>query len=466
MVRFLDVFKPIARVIPEVRTPKRRTSIGEKLIWTAFALIAYLVMSEIPLYGVGVGYDPFGAWRVIFASNRGTLTELGIIPIVDAGLILQMLAGSGLIAIDLSRTEDRALFSSAMKAMALIITVVIAFGYTMMGAYGAIPLNISIIVFAQLVGAELVIIMLDEMLQKGWGLGSGISLFILAGVCRTIWWNCFSPIAVEGGFALGVLVAFFQSLMAGNVGAVLYRGTLPDAVGLLSTAIIFSIIIYLESVRTELPVSHTRFRGVRGTYPIKLMYISVIPVIFAGMLFFDYTMIAQILWTRAGEQTGILWSIIGQFEYTGDALVPVAGLAYYMTGPRSIAEVALDPVRAAMYAALMIGGCALFAKLWVNIGGVGPSDVARQLIDAGMFFPGFRRSERVGEWVLQRYIPTIAILGGLIIGAIAALSDFFGVFGSGTGILLAIEIAYQYYGTLTRERALDMYPGLGAFLGR
>ncbi|HDM45036.1 MAG TPA: preprotein translocase subunit SecY, partial [Candidatus Bathyarchaeota archaeon] len=52
-------------------------------------------MGEIPLYGIGRGgVDPFMYLRVIFASRRGTLLELGIGPIVTAGLILQLLAGA------------------------------------------------------------------------------------------------------------------------------------------------------------------------------------------------------------------------------------------------------------------------------------------------------------------------------------------------------------------------------------
>ena len=99
--KFLKAFQPIVRFIPEIRAPQRRVSFTEKLLWTATALIIYLAMSEIPLYGLGKGEDIL-FYRVIFASSKGTLMELGIGPIVTAGLILQLLAASGFIDVDFS----------------------------------------------------------------------------------------------------------------------------------------------------------------------------------------------------------------------------------------------------------------------------------------------------------------------------------------------------------------------------
>ena len=55
------------------------------------------------------GSDPFYWARVIMASNRGTCMELGISPIVTAGLVMQLLAGSKLIDVDNSVKADREL---------------------------------------------------------------------------------------------------------------------------------------------------------------------------------------------------------------------------------------------------------------------------------------------------------------------------------------------------------------------
>ncbi len=91
--------------------------------------------------------------------------------------------------------------------------------------------------------------------------------------------------------------------------------------------------------------------------------------------------------------------------------------------------------------------------------------MAKQLVDSGMQIPGFRRSQRPVEMILKRYIPVVAVLGGVIVGLIASVADFFGVFGSGMGVLLSVGILYQYYQLLMQERVAEMYPALRGLLG-
>jgi protein transport protein SEC61 subunit alpha len=123
--RFLNLFKPLGRILPEIKVPERKVKFNEKIFWTALVLVVYLVMSEVPLFGITSDVsDQFGALRVIFASNRGTLMELGIGPIVTAGLILQLLAGSSIINCDMSKPEDRGLFTVASKFLSIILTAV------------------------------------------------------------------------------------------------------------------------------------------------------------------------------------------------------------------------------------------------------------------------------------------------------------------------------------------------------
>ena len=107
---------------------------------------------------------------------------------------------------------------------------------------------------------------------------------------------------------------------------------------------------------------------------------------------------------------------------------------------------------------ILVAFCAVFSLIWLEVGGLGPSKVAQQLMDSGMQIPGYRRSGRPIESVLKRYIPVVTVLGGIIVGLVAACADFFGTFGTGTGILLSVGIIYQYYELLMQERAAEMYP--------
>ena len=468
--RFLSLFGPLSRFLPEVNSPTRKVSFNEKLFWTAMALIIYLVMSEIALYNVGGGGWDLQNLRMIFASTRGTLTELGIGPIVTGGLILQLLIGSNIINADLGNTEDRALFTAATKVFSIVLTGVQAGAYLIGGVYGSLTLVTTLIVFIQLLIAGIVLMLLDEMMQKGWGIGSGISLFILAGVAKGIMWDSFGITAtVADGKTYGAFIALGQTILGGEpLANAFFRydssgalTTLPTMLGLIATIAVFVIVIYMEGVRVELPIAHANYRGFRGKYPIKLLYVSNLPVIFASALFANVYVFAQLL--QSQFPNNFLVNILGTFGGEGGA--PIGGLAYYVTAPRSLAAVGADPLRALAFVGIMVTFAIIFSLTWLEVGGLGPGTVAKQLVDSGMQIPGFRRSGKSIEMILKRYIPVVTVLGGALVGLIAALSEFFGVFGSGTGILLAVGILYQYYQLLVQEQVAEMYPAFGRVLG-
>ena len=459
----IEAFASLARGIPEVKKPVKRVPFTEKIFWTAIVVSIYLVMAEIPLYGVpSLPGDPFGMMRVIFASRRGTLMELGIGPIVTAGLVLQLLVGSKIIQLDMSKPRDRAVFTAANKVFAIIMTGFEASVFILGGMYGALETTIAILVFLQLLAAGIVVILLDELVQKGWGLGSGISLFIAAGVAQRIYWDCFAPIPAQDGYFVGAILALAQSIFAGDVGSILVRPMrLPDMTGFISMIIIFIVIIYLEGLRVNIPISHARFRGFRGSYPVKFFYVSNIPVILASALFADVYLMSHILSSRFPDS--FLTQILGSVNpETGR---PIGGLIYFLTPPRSISALIADPLRAVVYTLLLVGVCVAFSVTWVEVAGLSSKDVAKQLIGSGMQIPGFRRSERPIKEILDRYIPVVTVLGGITVGLIAAVADFFNTFGSGIGILLTTGIMWQYYQILMRERIEEMYPGLSRLIG-
>jgi preprotein translocase subunit SecY len=117
------------------------------------------------------------------------------------------------------------------------------------------------------------------------------------------------------------------------------------------------------------------------------------------------------------------------------------------------------------YLGILIVFCVVFSLTWLEVGGLGPSTVAQQLVDSGMQVPGYRRSGKAIESILNRYIPAVTVLGGVIVALIAGISDFFGVFGSGMGILLSVGIVYQYYETLMQERAAEVIPAFRKIFG-
>jgi preprotein translocase subunit SecY len=254
------------------------------------------------------------------------------------------------------------------------------------------------------------------------------------------------------------------------------RGQNPSLMGLIATIAAFLIIIYMEGVRVELPLSYAGYKGYRSRYPIKLLYVSNLPVIFASALFANVYFFSQLFWSMNGQPLpgrNVWLDLLGQFTVTqppagstGSASIQsVGGLVYYVTAPRNFTDVMGDPVRALVYLGILIAFCVVFSLTWLEVGGLGPSTVAKQLVDAGMEIPGYRRSGRAVEQILKRYIPAVTVLGGVVVGLIAGVTDFFGVFGSGMGILLSVGIIYQYYETLMQERAAEMYPAFRRIFG-
>jgi preprotein translocase SecY subunit len=462
--------------IPQVPKPKRKISLNEKFVWTGIALFAYLVMAQIPLYGVtdDPRFDFLAFARVIFAAQQGTLMELGIAPIVTAGLLMQLLKGSGLIKMDFKNPDDRSLFTSATKIVTII--VIVAEG-TLYGAsvYGPLTAEEAphaiYIVIAQLIGASIMVMLMDEMVQKGWGVGSGLSLFIMAGIAQTILWSVFSVVPADDGF-LGIVPFTIQASVEGHGADAIFRtGQLPSLFVLALTIAIILVLVYVEGIHVDVPIVSTKYRGFTAVYPIKLLYTSVIPVILASALLANAVFMGQMLWASYNpNNTNPAFNWIATFDPStaqgGGQPTPTGGILYYITPPRGLDAAAADPVRAVVYVIFMAGIVTVFSRLWVELGGLSPKTAARNLLDADVQVPGFRRSEGSVEALLNKYIPSLTLLSGMIIGLLAGISDVLGVFGTGTGILLMVSIMVSYYQTLVKEQVDTYMPGLAALIGR
>jgi preprotein translocase subunit SecY len=219
-------------------------------------------------------------------------------------------------------------------------------------------------------------------------------------------------------------------------------------------------------MKIEIPIVSTRYRGFSAVYPIKLMYVSNIPVILASALTANAVFVGQLLWANINPQNNnVFMNILVQFDPTNPSS-PIGGLIYYVTPPRGLDVVALDPFRAVGYVIFMVGIVIVFGKLWVELGGLSPKSAAKNLLDADVQVPGFRRSNEPIEALLNKYIPSVTLIGSAILGLLAGVSDVLGVFGTGIGILLMVDILINYYNQLIREQVEVVMPRLGALLGR
>ncbi|CEQ41323.1 SPOSA6832_03040 [Sporobolomyces salmonicolor] len=484
--RALDLVKPFLPFLPEVTAPDRKIPFNTKVGWTAITLLIFLVCSQIPLYGIvsSDSSDPLYWMRVILASNRGTLMELGITPIITSGMIIQLLQGAGFIDVDFTLKEDRALFGGAQKRKegylraTVVLALLISFGqatvYVLTGLYGQpsdLGAGVCLLLVLQLIVAALIVILLDELLQKGYGLGSGINLFIATNICESIMWKAFSPTTVNTGRGPefeGALIALFHLLFTWNdksraLKEAFYRERLPNVMNLVATIAVFALVIYLQGFRIEIPVKSNRFRGQRGTYPVKLFYTSNMPIMLESALTSNVFIVSQMLFNRFPENFFI--RLIGVWEPMEDSaqLFAKSGLVYYMSPPHTLREVITDPIHTAIYIVFMLSACALFSKTWIEISGSGPRDVARQLKDQQMVIAGHREASMYKE--LKRVIPTAAIFGGAVIGLLSVAADLVGALGSGTGILLCVTIIYSYFEMAVKETTPGMADTFGDLIG-
>ena len=303
---------------------------------------------------------------------------------------------------------------------------------------------------------------MDEVISK-WGFGSGVSLFIAAGVSSQIFLRAFSPLTATGLLAFGTTQApvgqlwvFIRSLVSGNpLGAILALSTI------LATILIFLIAVYGQSMKIEIPLSFGRVRGYGIRWPLNFLYTSNIPVILIAAL------IANIqLWARLLESKG--YPILGTFAGSQ----PVSGLVSWLFPPNLVQAIitggfSLDLIsKSLIYMLFFILGSIMFSIFWVQTSGMDAESQARQIMSSGLQVPGFRRDPRVIEQILTRYIFPLTVMGGATIGLLAASADLLGALSQGTGILLTVMIVYRLYQEIAQQHMVDMHPMLRKVMGK
>ncbi|MGC8969123.1 MAG: preprotein translocase subunit SecY [Conexivisphaera sp.] len=455
----------IAQYLPEVRKPARKPSLRIRLLWTLLILVIYITMGFVPLYRVTVSAQVLPLYQIVFAAQQGTLTSLGIGPIVTGGLLAEILVGSDIVRMDFSRPEDKAAFTAMVKVFTVVFIVIESVAYTvgMLGFFYHVPLSALPVDALQLIVAGFVVYMLDQAIQKGWGIGSGISLFILANVALLVMVDLFNPVMVAGQY-FGVIPFLVQAALSGNVWqAVVRPNGYPSLVGLGATVGFILLLIYLEGIRIEVPVASSQYRGIAGTYPIKLLYVSNVPVILVAALLANFQMIAS--WWASWARTSGVWyaSALAQYDAQGQL---VGGILYYLIGPQDVQQAVANPLLAVLFVAVMVVLSTAFAKVWVEMSGMTAEKAADGLIKAQVAIPGFRSTRSTVGMVLGRWIPTVTLLGGALVGLVAGVSQFLGVFGGGIGLLLMVDIAIQYYQALMREELEFIMPRLAGIFGR
>ncbi len=448
----LKVLEPLFRFLPEVKAPVHHEDFNEKLKWTAVILVLYFILTQIPLYGLSSqAVDSFATLRAVMAGSFGSILTLGIGPIVTASIVLQLLVGSKLLDLDLSSPEDKSQYQATQKILSIVFTMFEAGVLVLSGSLIPIDNSYLGVLFLQLVIGAILIIYLDEVVSK-WGFGSGIGLFIAAGVCEAIIVGTFSFLPNTDGVYGGAIPAFIQSFWTGVDFSLL--------IPLIATIAVFFVVAYGESMRVEIPISHGsvrghgRIRGSVGKYPLKFAYASNMPVILTSALLVNVSLLASVF-----QKIG--FPILGEMV-NGKA---VSGIALYLSTPNDVSLLVTDPIRVIIYAIFFLACSILFSYLWVEISGLNAKKISEQLYKSGIQIPGFRSSKRQLYKILKKYIPALTIISGLYVGIIAFCADLTGALGGGTGVLLTVGIMHKIYEEMAEEQLMSANPVLRKFLG-
>jgi preprotein translocase subunit SecY len=456
---------------PEVKKPtEKKLSFNIKLRWTLIVLSCFFVLANIPLFGLKENaLQRFEYLAIIFGTDFGSIISLGIGPIVMASIILQLLVGSKILNIDLTTPEGKRYFQGLQKIAVVFFIVFEAIIYVLMRGLEAIPGYAGIVIF-QLILGGLAIVLLDDLVQK-WGFGSGVSLFIAAGVGWRLFNGLFQFMSVEGSNCLvkftgqagdvvecgGKVLVFLQALVNQNP-----QGALQALIVLVVTAFVFGIVVWAQSLKVEIPLSFDRLRGYGVKWPLAFFYTSVVPVILAAALIANLQLFGGLIQNWQGHGT-----ILGTFD-NGQA---VAGLSYWISDPQPnlIQQITTSTfslkggLQMLTHILFYVIFSTVFALFWVKTSGMDAASQSRNIMSSGLQIPGFRKDERVLESVLERYVMPLTVMGGAAIGILAALANTLGAIASGTAILLGVMIIYQFYQNIAQQHAVDMYPALRKF---
>ncbi|MHA1978076.1 MAG: hypothetical protein ACW98F_04305 [Candidatus Hodarchaeales archaeon] len=417
----------------------------KKYLVTLGVIIAYSILTMIPLAEVNLGGgDPYASTRIISASMQGTLAELGILPLLTAGLLMYLSLKLNLYKMDTLSQEKQNRYNQVRLLLSILLTIILALLMSISGLYGVdLDFSSQVAIIIQLTIAGIVIILLNELINRGWGLGSGISLFLACGIGLRLMQSFLAPNNIlEGPTAVvsarGIIFALLSWIgKEGPIKAFVYLffrySSVPThnlnlpSLSLFSVylaGIFFVLIVILETFNPR------RRQQERSEAKNKSIQAPVLPIVLTTTLLALVRIISLFIWNTSGREnstSGLTW-ILGSYrlDTTTEVYVPTGGLAYIFSPPHNILEgltIDLLPTifQGIIYSAVFLGLYMTFSKMRIQIG----NSIAKN-------------SEE--NTVEKRW---------LLIGIMCVISDLFNLLAVGLGIILLAMIIVSYYQLIT-----------------
>ena len=407
---------------------KKNKDIRKRVLFTLGCLLVFIVGKTIPVPGTQGAVSSLGLWELYDAISGGALERfsifsLGVMPYISASLI------TGILQMDIipyftELKEQGATGQQKINQINRYLGLAIAFlqgfamAFTFLSNGNALDyLKVAIILTG---GTAFLLWMGDQITQKG--IGNGVSLLIMAGIISSI------P---------NMFIETFQSLVIGNDS--LFMGILSFSIFVLVYIAIIVGIVFVEKSERRIPIQYANQTssayGARQNYiPFKLNSASVMPVIFASVIFTIPSFIAGLL----DSENAFAVFVSKYVNYT----TPIGFTAYII---------------------IIILFCFFYTFLQIN-----PEELSKNLNKQGGYIPGVRPGKETKQYI-STVIGRITLIGALFIAVVAGLPIVFSNFVNtglpnsvslgGTSILIVIGVALETYNQLESSLLNRSYKG-------
>lgn len=449
--------------MPEIEFPDEKISLDEKVIFTIGSGLLF-ILSQLPIYGLVKDAtlkmaDPYPALRPLFALEQGSLLELGLLPILTSAFAWQIAAGLKLVNVNFNYAQDRELFQSAQKLTAVALASVFALALIASGYYNPVLRNFSeesipygsyALIFVQIVGWNFLLNLIAEVIDKGYGFGSGPLCFVALNAATQLVRDI---VGVEAVTAVphgepetyGVVTYFVRALFSMDLKnikdatiGIFTRSTFPNLPLVLILVLTGLATIVLQNFRIELPVRSNKARGTANVYPIKLLYTGALPVLFAFTVLANF----QLSLHFASVAVEPFYPIVGNIlETRSETGFVVSGLSFYLSAPASLTESLLSPIRAFIYSSSVIVLATTFAHFWAQISGSAPKDIAKQFKEQGIIIAGKRDVSIAKE--LSRVVPVASVTGAFALSVVALVGELLGASGKTVAVTVGVCAAFS-----------------------
>ncbi|KAM9918025.1 hypothetical protein OXX59_008947 [Metschnikowia pulcherrima] len=460
--RLLDLVKAVSPIMPEINFPVEKVILDEKVVYTIASGLVF-VLAQLPLFGLVKDAplqmaDPFSTLRPLFAMEQGSLLELGLLPILTSAFVWQIAAGAKAIKVDFRYGSDRELFQTAQKATAVLFSAVFAAALILSGYYDPVVRGAAnegnfygtyALLFTQLFGWNVVLTLIVEVIDKGYGFGSGVLCFLAlnaaTGLVRDVVGLEVVSVTPNGvAQTYGVVSYFGRSLLTMDFGEIksaaiglFSRAGFPTLASVVLAVATGLVVIVLQNFRLELPIRSNRARGMANVFPIRLLYTGALPVVFAYTVVANVQVVLHFLSLAVAPFYPFVARLIESRDVAGNV---VSGLRLYFAAPASLSASLLSPIRAVVYSTTLLTLASAFAVFWADISGSAPKDIAKQFKDQAIVISGKRDVSVTRE--LSRTIPVAAVSGAASLVVVSLIGELLGSAGKTVSVAVGVSAAF------------------------